>query len=99
MQGFLNFIRSQGAIGLAVGFLLGGAVSDLVKSLIDNLINPLLSIVLNKAQGMATLSLFILGAEIKYGALIMTLINFFIIAAVVYFGVKGLGIEKIDKKS
>ena len=27
MKGFLDFIREQGVVGLAVGFILGGAVS------------------------------------------------------------------------
>ncbi|MFA5132445.1 MAG: MscL family protein [Candidatus Paceibacterota bacterium] len=98
MKGFLDFIRSQGAVGLAVGFLLGGAVSDLVKSLIDNVINPLLSILLNQAQGITQSSVIFLGATIKYGALFTTFINFCVIAAVVYFGVKKLGLDKLDKK-
>jgi large conductance mechanosensitive channel len=98
MNGFLDFIREQGAVGLAVGFILGGAVSDLVKSLIDNIINPLLGILLNQAQGITQASVVILGATIKYGALINTLINFTVIAAVVYFGVKKIGLDKLDKK-
>lgn len=98
MKGFLDFIREQGAIGLAVGFILGGAVSDLVKSLIDNIINPLLGILLNQAQGITQASVVVLGATVKYGALINTFINFVVIAAVVYFGVKQLGLDKLDKK-
>ncbi len=38
---FLNFIREQGVVGLAVGFILGGAVSQLVASLINDIVNPL----------------------------------------------------------
>jgi large conductance mechanosensitive channel len=98
MKGFLDFVREQGAIGLAVGFILGGAVSDLVKSLIDNIINPLLGILLNQAQGITQASIVVLGATVKYGALINTFINFVVIAAVVYFGVKQLGLDKLDKK-
>lgn len=98
MKGFLDFVREQGAIGLAVGFILGGAVSDLVKSLIDNIINPLLGILLNQAQGITQASVVVLGATVKYGALINTFINFVVIAAVVYFGVKQLGLDKLDKK-
>lgn len=97
MKGFLDFVRSQGAIGMAVGFILGGAVSDLVKSLIDNIINPLLGILLNQAQGITQASIIVLGATVKYGALINTLINFIVIAGVVYFGIKKLGLDKIDK--
>ncbi len=98
MKGFLDFVREQGVVGLAVGFILGGAVSDLVKSLIDNIINPILGIVLNQADGLASAQLYVFGSYIKYGALISTLINFAVVAAVVYFGVKKLGLDKLDKK-
>ncbi len=98
MKGFIDFIRSQGVVGLAVGFILGGAVSDLVKSLIDNIINPLLGLLLNQAKGLTEATFAIGDATIKYGALINTVINFCVIAAVVYFGIKKLGLDKLDKK-
>lgn len=34
MKGFLNFIREQGVVGLAVGFILGGAVSKVVSAIV-----------------------------------------------------------------
>ena len=40
MRGFLNFIREQGVVGLAIGFILGGAISKLVAALVNDLINP-----------------------------------------------------------
>ena len=98
MRDFIDFVRSQGVVGLAVGFILGGAVSDLVKSLIDNIINPIIGIVLNQAEGLAEATFILAGATIKYGALINTLINFAVVAAVVYFGVKKLGLDRLDKK-
>jgi large conductance mechanosensitive channel len=42
MKGFLNFIREQGVVGLAVGFILGGSVSKVVTSLVTDIINPVL---------------------------------------------------------
>ena len=98
MKGFLDFIRSQGAIGLAVGFILGGAVSDLVKSIVTNVINPILAIVLGIFGDITHGSFTFYGAIIEYGALINASINFLVIAFVVYFGVKKLGLDKLDKK-
>lgn len=98
MKGFLNFVREQGVVGLAVGFILGGAVSGVVKSLVEDVVNPLLGLVLGKAEGLMEATLMIGSATIKYGSLISTLINFLVIAAVVYFGVKSLGLDKLDKK-
>ena len=42
MKGFLDFIREQGVVGLAVGFILGGAVSKLVTAIITDIVNPIL---------------------------------------------------------
>lgn len=99
MKGFLEFVRAQGVVGLAVGFILGGAVSDLVKSLIDNLINPLLGILLNQVDGLTKASFMLFGATFKYGAFVNTLVNFCVVAAVVYFGIKKLGLDRLDKKA
>lgn len=98
MKGFIEFVRTQGVVGLAVGIILGGAVGELVKSLIDNIINPLLGILLDQAKGLSEADLMIAGATVKYGALINSLINFLVIGLVVYYGVKKLGLDKIDKK-
>lgn len=97
MQGFLEFIRTQGVVGLAVGLILGGAVTALVTSIVKNLVNPLLGIILGQAKDLATSSIDILGAKVMYGNFILDLINFIVIALIVYFGVKKLGLDKLDK--
>lgn len=96
MQGFIQFIRTQGAVGLAVGFILGKAVSDVVASIVNDLINPIIGIALGKLGDLSRLSFDILSAKITYGNFISILINFVIVAAVVYFGVKKLGLDRMD---
>lgn len=96
MQGFMDFIREQGVVGLAVGFILGGAVAKIVSSLVDNIINPLIGALLGKVD-LAEKAVHIGDVAIKYGAFISTLVDFVIIAAVIYFGVKALGLDKLDK--
>jgi large conductance mechanosensitive channel len=98
MKGFLNFIREQGVVGLAVGFILGGAVSKVVASLVTDIINPLLSVVLGSTKGLQTAGLMLGSVELTYGKFLAVLIDFIVIATVVYFGVKGLGLDKLDKK-
>ena len=95
MAGFITFIREQGVIGLAVGFILGGAVSKLVTSLVDNIIQPLLGPLLGSAGGLNSLAI----GQVTYGNFITAFIDFVVIAAVVYFMFKGLGIDKLDKKN
>lgn len=95
---FLNFIRKQGVVGLAVGFILGKAVSDVVGSIVTDLINPIIGIFLRNIGDLSALSLHVFGATIAYGKFISIVINFIIVAGVVYFGVKKLGLDSLDKK-
>jgi large conductance mechanosensitive channel len=98
IQGFVKFVREQGVVGLAVGFILGGSVSNVVSSLVDDIINPLLGIVLGAAGDLSTAHLEIGSAKIMYGSFISVLIDFLVIALVVYYGVKALRLEKLDIK-
>ncbi len=98
MKGFTDFIREQGVVGLAVGFILGGAVSKVVTALVTDVINPILGMILGAASGLKTASFGIGSAQILYGDLISVLIDFIVIAGVVYFGVKAIGLDKLDRK-
>jgi large conductance mechanosensitive channel len=98
MKGFLVFIREQGVVGLAVGFILGGAISKVVASLVSDIINPILGLILGAAGDMSAMSLSVGPVEIMLGSFVAVLIDFLVIAAVVYFGVKKLGLDKLDKK-
>ena len=98
MKGFLEFIREQGVVGLAVGFILGGAVSKVVASLVNDVINPLLGLVLGAAGGLAHASFHIGSASVLLGSFISAIIDFVVIALVVYYGVKLIGLDRLDKK-
>ena len=97
MESFLEFIREQGVVGLAVGFILGGAVSKVVASLVDDVINPLIALVLGSAEGMQAIEWTVGDATLHVGNLLAVIIDFIVISAVVYFGVKKLGLDKMDK--
>jgi large conductance mechanosensitive channel len=98
MKKFIEFIREQGVVGLAVGFMLGGAISKLVSSLISDIINPLLGIILGAAGNLSSQAIQIRSAKVLYGNFISNIIDFLVIAFVVYFGVKGLKLDRLDKK-
>jgi len=93
-QGFFTFIREQGVVGLAVGFILGGAVSALVKSIVEDIINPLIS---STIRDIDTLNSIMLG-PVAFGSFISALIDFIVIAAVVYFIFRGLKLDRLDVK-
>jgi large conductance mechanosensitive channel len=97
IKGFIDFIRKQGVVGLAIGFILGGALSTLVSSIVTNLVNPIVGILLGKAQSLSDASFVIGTASINYGKFLNDFINFVVIAAVVYFIVRGFHVDKLDK--
>lgn len=104
IKGFIDFIRTQGVVGLAVGLVLGGAVSALVKSLIDNVVMPPLGLLLGSAEGIKGLSITMgttaagKPAILNYGVFLNDFINFIIIALVVYLIVHLLKFDRLDKK-
>lgn len=98
MKGFITFIRERGIVGLAVGFILGGAITKLVTSLVTDLINPMVGIIMGKTEDLKAMYIAIGDAKIMWGSFITSFIDFLIIALVVYFGVKGLGLDKLDIK-
>lgn len=98
MKGFVDFIREQGVVGLAVGFILGGAVSKVVSAIVTDIVNPILGALLGSVNGLKYASFRVGTAEILYGDLLSVVIDFLVIALVVYYGVKMLGLDKLDKK-
>ena len=89
----MQFIREQGVVGLAVGFILGGAVSKVVSALVNDIVNPIIGTVLGSTEGLKAMKL----GPVLLGDFVSVMIDFLIIAAVVYFVVKGLGLDKMDK--
>jgi large conductance mechanosensitive channel len=102
LKGFIDFIRTQGVIGLAVGLVLGGALSVTVKSLVDNVIMPPLGILLGSTEGLRGLIWTIQTdsgeVAVQYGLFLNDFVNFLIIAFVVYVVLKLLRLEKLDIK-
>ena len=98
MKGFVDFIREQGVIGLAVGFILGGSVQKVVTSIVTDIVNPVLGLALGSTKGLEATHIKLLGAKIMYGHFLSTLIDFLVIASVVYFIIKGLRFDVLDKK-
>lgn len=103
-RGFTDFIRTQGVVGLAVGLVLGGAVTVVAKSLIDNVVMPPLGLLLGSSEGLKGLALSLgktadgKDAILHYGTFLNDVINFVVIALVVYLVIHLLGLDRLDKK-
>lgn len=90
--GFLQFIRQQGVVGLAIGFIIGGAISKLVASFVGDIVQPFIGLIFGSTKGLTELH----WGPLMYGDFLATLIDFFIVSAVVYFGFKALRLHKLD---
>lgn len=103
-QEFFDFLKSFGIIGLALAFVIGQAASGLVTSLVDDIVNPLIGLFL-PAGSLDALSVKVTNisggiTEFKYGHLISTMIDFLIIALVVFIAYKQLSRFKlVDDKT
>lgn len=95
---FVEFLREQGVIGLAVAVVLGAAVTKLVGSLVTDIINPMIGILLGAAGDLASYSITIGSAQIMWGSFVASVIDFVIIALVVYCGLRLLKLDKLDKQ-
>lgn len=98
---FKNFIAKGNVLDLAVGVIIGGAFSTIVTSLTDNIINPLINCIGGaEVQG----KIHLIGENyIDYGAFISAVINFLIMAFIIFIIVKGVNkitsaAEKLAKK-
>ena len=98
-SGFKDFLKNQGVVTLAIGFILGTAISKLVSSLVTDIINPMLNAALGGVDNLSTEVIHIGKSTIHYGTFLNNGIDFLTIALVVYVGVKLLGMdhEKIGK--
>ncbi len=97
-EGFREFIIENKVVGLAIGFVLAGAVAKLVTALVTDIISPIVGLILGQAKGLDKISFHIFSADILLGNFISALIDFSIVALVVYFGYKWFRLEKLHKK-
>lgn len=103
-QEFFDFLKTFGIIGLALAFVIGQAASGLVTSLVNDIVNPLIGLFL-PAGSLDALSAKVINisgeiTEFKYGHLISSIIDFLIIALVVFIAYKQLSQFKlVDDKT
>jgi large conductance mechanosensitive channel len=112
LKEFKKFALKGNMIDLAVGIIIGGAFSGLVSSLVNDIIMPFLSLITNRidftnwflaldGKKYATLQDAINSgaATVKYGLFISGIINFIIMAFVVFLLVRWLNkLKKPSKK-
>ncbi|MBI1347689.1 large conductance mechanosensitive channel protein MscL [bacterium] len=97
---FKNFAFKGNVVDLAVGVIIGGAFSKIVDSLVKNIIMPLISVLLPGDQEYAKWAVTIDGKAVPFGLFIAEIVNFLILAIVLFlFIVKFLGWLMKTKKA
>lgn len=86
---FRDFIAKGNVMDLAVGIIIGAAFTAIVSSLVEDLINPLIGLFVGGLD-FSGLSVGVGEARFMYGNFITAVINFVIIAFVVFLLVKAV---------
>ncbi|MEL7104309.1 MAG: large-conductance mechanosensitive channel protein MscL [Pseudomonadota bacterium] len=94
---FKDFIAKGNVMDMAVGIIIGAAFTAIVTSLVDDLITPLIGIFMGGID-FSGLSASVGEAVFTYGNFIMALINFLIIAWVVFILVKMVNRMKAEEE-
>ena len=89
---FKAFAIKGNAMDLAVGMMVGAAFTSIVNSLVNNIISPLIGLLVK--VDFSDLVLKIGEVDVQYGAFIMAIINFLIVALVLFFVVKAMNMLK-----
>jgi large conductance mechanosensitive channel len=84
IKGFRDFILRGNVMDLAVAVIIGAAFTAIVTALTENIIKPLLGAIIGKPD-FGYLIADVHGGKIMYGNFITAVVNFLILAAVVYF--------------
>jgi large conductance mechanosensitive channel len=93
LKEFRDFIARGNVMDLAVGIIIGAAFTAIVTSLVNDLINPIIGLIIGGLDFSAYQITFGEGdhaATLRYGAFLTAVINFLIIAWVVFMLVKGV---------
>jgi len=89
MKEFKAFAMRGNVMDLAVGVIIGAAFGKIVASLVDNILMPIIGILLRGVKFDSLM--FTFGeAQIKYGLFISSVIDFIIIAFVIFLLIKGM---------
>lgn len=92
IEEFKKFILRGNVLDLAIGVIIGAAFGAIVTSLVDDIINPIIGYILGGSTDFTSYRLLLGSGEgapaLAYGAFITAVINFLIVAAILFFIVR-----------
>ena len=81
---FKDFISRGNVMDMAVGVIIGGAFTAIVNSLVSDLLNPILGLITGGMMDFSDLKIQLGGASLNYGAFLTAVINFLLVALVIF---------------
>lgn len=98
LEEFKAFALRGNVMDMAIGVIIGGAFTSIVTSLTENIINPIIGMCGGADLSAYSLNLF--GAEFRYGAFFTSVINFIIMAFVLFCMLKLVNkMSRLGKKT
>ncbi len=85
---FKEFMNRGNVVDMAVGVVIGAAFKAIIDSVVADLISPLIGMIVG--QDFSSLSVTVNGSVFTYGNLIMAIVNFIIVAFILFLFVKGV---------
>ena len=93
MKEFKEFISQGNVMDMAVGIIIGGAFTAIVTALVENILMPIIGAIFG-GMSLEDMSFKVGNAAIGYGAFIQAIINFLLIALVLFSIIKSLNKAK-----
>jgi large conductance mechanosensitive channel len=91
---FKAFAMKGNVVDLAIGVIIGGAFGKIISSLIEDVITPLLLKPALSAANLSKIEELTVFGGVKYGMFLSAVINFIIIAFVLFMIIKGINAAK-----
>lgn len=94
LKEFKEFAMKGNVVDLAVGVIIGAAFGKIVSSFIEDVITPLLLAPALKAANLSKIEELVAFGGVKYGMFLSAIINFIIVAFVLFLIIKGMNATK-----
>lgn len=91
---FKEFAMRGNVVDLAIGVIIGGAFGKIVSSFIEDVLTPLLLKPALDAANLSKLEELKLFGTVRYGIFLSAVINFLIVAFVLFLIIKGMNAAK-----
>ena len=89
LKEFKEFAIRGNVVDLAVAVIIGGAFGKIITSLVNDIIMPIIGVFMGGVD-FTSLAITVGGAEIKYGSFIQNIVDFVIVAFVIFLLVRAI---------